>query len=138
MRSVLAVFFSFVIFLLSWFINAFLVGALAMAAVYAGAGQGLFLILNIIFIWIICPGIGAFVAVSGAIKKFIDVEVNTIFVGFVSVCAVLIILFFLFSVSLYFMELNNFWSVIVLLLQSASIIFGARFGKMYALSKRYS
>ena len=138
MQSVLAVFFSFLIFLLSWFINAFLIGALAMAAVYAGAGQGLFLIINIIFIWIICPGIGAFVAISATVKKFIDVEIGTIFVGFVSVCAVLIILFFLFSVSLYFMELNNFWSVIVLLFQSASIIIGARLGKMYAVSKRYS
>jgi hypothetical protein len=54
------------------------------------------------------------------------------------VCAVLIILFFIFSVSMYFMELNKFWNVVLLLLQSASIIFGARFGKLYAISKRCS
>jgi len=138
MRSVLAVFFAFVIFLTSWLLNAFLVGVLAMAALYAGAGAGIFLILNILFIWILCPGIGAFTAVSAAIKTFEDIEIETIFVGFVSVCAVLIILFFIFSVSMYFMELNKFWNVVLLLLQSASIIFGARFGKLYAISKRCS
>jgi hypothetical protein len=132
MLSVLSVLFAFILFLIGWFFNAFLVGVLAFAAIYAGAGKGLFLIINILFIWIICPGIGAFIAVSATIKKFTEVEIETIFVGFVSVCAVLIILFFIFSISLYLFDLNNFWNVILLLLQSASIFYGARLGRSYA------
>jgi hypothetical protein len=135
MRSSLAVFTAFIVFLLSWFINASLIYILAFAAVSAGAGAGIFLILNVLFVWIICPGIGAFVGVSAAIKRFLDVEIGTIFAGFISVCSVLIILFFVFSTSMYIMELNSFWNVILLVLQGISVIYGAKFGKSYAISK---
>jgi hypothetical protein len=136
MQSFVAVFFAFTVFLFGWAFNALLVTGLAAGAVYAGAGAGIFLIINMLFVWIICPGIGAFVGVSASIGRYRTVDVTTIFVGFVSVCAVLIILLFSLSVSLYFMHLNGFWSVVLFVLQSASVIFGARIGKSYALSKR--
>jgi hypothetical protein len=135
MRSVGAVLFAFAVFLFSWFFNAFLVGALAYAGVSAGGGAGLFLILNILFVWILCPGIGAFIAVSATIKKFNDIETQTIYVGFVTVCAVLIFFLFLFSVSLYFMEINSFWNIVLFVLQSCAVIYGSKFGKAYAVSK---
>ena len=135
MRSVGAVLFAFVVFLFSWFLNAFLVSALAFAGVSAGGGAGLFLILNMLFVWIVCPGIGSFIAVSATIKKFSDIEVQTIYVGFVTVCAVLIFFLFLFSISLYFMELNGFWSIVLFVMQSCAVIYGSKFGKIYAVSK---
>lgn len=135
MKSVLAVLFAFIVFLFSWFLNAFLVGFLAYAAVSAGAGAGLFLILNMLFIWIICPGIGAFIAVSATVKKFSDVQIQTIFDGFVTVCAVLIFMFFIFSVSMYLMDVNSFWNMVLFVLQSCAVIYGSKFGKAYAVSK---
>ena len=134
MRSVGAVLFAFMVFLFSWFFNAFLVSALAFAGVSAGGGAGFFLILNILFVWIVCPGLGAFIAISATIKKFSDIEVQTIYVGFVTLCAVLIFFMFIFSVSLYFMELNSFWSIVLFVLQSSAVIYGSKFGKIYAVS----
>ena len=135
MKSVFAVLFAFFIFIFSWFLNAFLVGFLAYAAVSAGAGAGLFLIINILFIWIICPGIGAFIAVSATAKQFRSVQIQTIFVGFVTVCAVLISMIFIFSVSMYFMDVSSFWNIVLFVMQSCAVIYGSKFGRTYAILK---
>ena len=81
-----------------------------------------------------CPGLGAFIAISATIKKFSDIEVQTIYVGFVTLCAVLIFFLFIFSVSLYFMELSSFWNIVLFVLQSSAVIYGSKLGKIYAVS----
>ncbi len=129
MRVALAILYAFFVFLLSWMLNAIAIAGIAFAATSAGVKPGIFLFLNILLVWILSPGLGSGVAMYAAGKKFKDVEVSLILVGFVTVCIVCLTILFSLSLLIYSVKGENFWSIVLLLAQGTSVLVGAKVGK---------
>lgn len=129
MRVAIAIFVAFVLFIVGWLINALVMTVLAVAATYAGVKPGIFLLINIFLIWVLSPGLGGAVAVYATAKKFKDIDPMLILVGFVSFTAAMLILLFSFSLFIYSVQGDGFWSVLILLAQGTAVFIGANIGK---------
>ena len=112
-----------------WLLCAALIAALAWAGTEAGVSPGLFLIVNVFLMWILSPGLGAGVAIYATISQFTHVPASTIFVGFVSVCSVILLLLFLASLVALAYDKSSLGSVTLFFFQAISIFVGARVGK---------
>ena len=133
MKAIGAVAAAFAIFIVMWLFIAGLIVGLAYVSAQAGVGGSVFWAFNTFLVWILSPAAGAAVAVYAAITTFRSVEATTIFVAFVSVCASLICILFIFAMVA---AINGQGAGQLLLFtgQSASIFVGARIGRSFGSS----
>lgn len=89
--------------------------------------------LNTLLVWILSPLAGAAIAVYASITTFKSVGANTIFVAFVSVCASLIGMLFLFAMAAA-ANGQGVGQLVLFVAQSVAIFVGARVGRSLAAS----
>src|SRR5438105_4441174 len=92
MRAALAVIVAILIFLFCWMLIAVLLAFLGWIAVKTEQASSLFLLIHVLLIWILSPGVGAAIAIFSTSSIFRTVGPSTIFVGFVSVWAGLLLI----------------------------------------------
>ncbi len=134
MKAIGAVAAALGIFLFTWFLIAVLIFGLAYFATGAGIGGGVFWRLNALLAWILSPLAGAAVAVYASITTFKSVDAATIFVAFVSVCASLMGILFIF-VMVATVHGQGAGELLLFIAQSVAIFVGARLGRVLAVSK---
>jgi hypothetical protein len=134
MKAIGAVAAALGIFLFMWFLIAGLIVGLAYFATGAGIGGGVFWGLNTLLVWIISPLAGAAVAVYASITTFRSVAPATIFVAFVSVCASLIGILFIFGI-VATVRGQGAGQLLLFVAQSVAIFVGARLGRFLAVSE---
>ena len=116
------------IFLFVWLFIAGLIVGLAYFATGAGVGGGLFWSFNTLLVWILSPLAGAAVGVYAAATTFKTVSAATIFVAFVSVCASLIGILFIFALASA-VNGQGTGQLLLFVAQSVAIFVGARVGR---------
>ena len=132
MKSVLAVIVCLLLFLFSWFLLAGLLYALGWTVLKTGEKPGLFFLIHILLILVLSPGVGAGVAIYATTSTFKSVAPMVIFASFVSVCAVLLVLTFLFGALSFVRGTSSIGELVVFLLQAIAIFIGARVGRAAA------
>lgn len=128
MKAIGAVAAALAIFIFVWLFIAGLIVGLAYFATGAGVGGGVFWGLNTLLVWILSPLAGAAVAVYAAITTFKSVGATTIFVSFVSVCASLIGILFIFALAAA-VNGQGAGQLFLFVAQSVAIFVGARVGR---------
>lgn len=128
MKAIGAVAATLAIFIFVWLFIAGLIVGLAYFATGAGVGGGVFWGLNTLLVWILSPLAGAAVAVYAAITTFKSVGSNTIFVSFVSVCASLIGILFIFALAAT-VNGQGAGQLFLFVAQLVAIFVGARIGR---------
>jgi hypothetical protein len=121
------------IFVFVWFFISALIVGLAYFANRAGVGGGIFWGLNTLLVWILSPLAGAAVAVYAATTTFKSVGATTVFVAFVSVCASLICILFIFALTA---SVNGIGAAefFLFLAQAVAIFIGAHVGRSLGVS----
>ena len=132
MKTVLAVIVCLLLFLLGWFLLAGLLYVMGWAALKTGEKPGLFFLIHILLMLVLSPGVGAGVAIYATTTTFKSVAPIVIFTGFVSVCAVLLLLGFLSGALSFVRGSTSIGQLIIFLLQAAAIFVGARIGRAAA------
>lgn len=133
MKAIGAVAATLTIFIFVWLFIAGLIVGLAYFATEAGVGGGVFWGLNTLLVWILSPLAGAAVAVYAAITTFKSVGATTIFVAFVSVCASLIGILFIFELAAA-VNGQGAGQLFLFVAQSVAIFVGARIGRSLGVS----
>jgi len=131
MRVAVAIFFAFIIFFLSWLINASVVMGISIAATSAGVKPGLLLVLSTFLNWIVSPGVSSGIAIYSIKVKFNDLNPSLILVGFSSITFFVFSLFILSFFLRYLKDLESLTNLLVLIAQTASILIGARVGAKF-------
>ena len=129
MKSIGAVAAALAIFIFVWLLIACLIFGLAYFGTRAGVEVGLFFVdLNMLLMWILSPLAGAAIAVYAAITNFKTVSAATIFVAFVSVCASILGILFIFALAAA-VNGQGAGRILLLVAQSVAIFVGARIGR---------
>ena len=132
MKKVAAILVALAIFVLVWFLLAYLLWAIAQAAVSSIELPRGLLALHVLGTWVLSPGVAAGVAVFAASNAFPLVSVNLVYRGLI--WAIVILLAPLLTVQI----VGNFFvdraisETVILLLQLASILGGGAIGKHVA------
>src|SRR5260370_33629926 len=136
MRPVLAIIVSTFIFLFCWLLIAGLLALMLWVAVKTEHASTLFLLFHAVVIWILRPAVCAALAIFATASSFRTVAPSTIFVGFISVLAVLLFgLVVLGAASSMDDELPNH-HLVVMFFQIVAIFLGARIGLFFAEVRR--
>jgi hypothetical protein len=129
MRAVAAVLVAFVAFALSWFFIATLLALMGWAVSMSGYGSDLLLIIHVLLLWVLSPGLGAAISIIVASSVFKAVPVSTIYVSFVSICAIIFLLLFAFATLL---ATEPFGRLVVFVMQVVAIFIGAYLGRTFS------
>lgn len=130
MKAIAAVLSALAVFAFVWLLVALLVAGMAWAATDAGVKPGLFLILNMLLVWILSPAVGAGVAIYATTNHFTSVDPKTVFVSFVSICSALLALALLLEILVYFSGVGSGWKLLLFAAQVAAIMAGAKLGSV--------
>jgi len=94
------------------------------------------MLIHIFLMWVLSPGVGAGVAIYASASAFKTVPVSHIFVSFVSVCAAILALVFLFGIVAYAHGGSSTGELIMFILQAVAIFVGARIGRGVAAANQ--
>lgn len=133
MKAIAAVVASLAIFLFAWFFIAAIILGLAYLAAGSGIGGGMFWLVNIILTSVLSPFAAAAIAMYAAITTFKNTESSTIFVAFVSICAFLITILFIFGAVAAVVNKES-GDLLWFVAQSVAIFVGACIGRSMAFN----
>lgn len=136
MKPVLAVVTSVVVLVVGWLFIGIILSLLGYFGVQAAGRVGLMHYLNLFLVWILSPTIGGFFVLRITAEIFKSVSIQTIYVGFVSVTAVLLAFTYLAGLSAVTSGSSSVGSFIFSLAQGAAIFFGAWIGRAVAEGHR--
>ena len=132
MKTIGAVLSTFAIFLFSWILLALLLTLMGYAVIQSGHRPGSLMIIHILAIWVLCPGIGAGIAVFATCRSFTTVSKDLILHVFVSICAAIIVLLLAVQIGQNFFGDSPLSETVVFILQAVSIFVGALVGRHFA------
>ncbi|MFZ5862070.1 MAG: hypothetical protein ACOYXR_04390 [Nitrospirota bacterium] len=131
MKAILSTLSSVIILVLGWVLMATILAVIGIIASRARPEVGVFPLVNIFLMWVLSPGVGGFFAVYVTALLFRSVPISTIYVSFVSVAAVLVILFFIYDFERMVLEGSGIGKFLIFVLQSGAIFLGALAGKTF-------
>jgi len=131
LKNVAAVLVAFAVFIFSWLFLAFLLQIIGFAVVQSGYGPVTFVVIHILAMWVLCPGIGAAIAIYVSCKSFSSVLNDRIFYPFVSICSALILLLLTLQVGRNVFAQSPISEIVIFIFQAASIFFGAFVGRHF-------
>src|SRR4051812_43591331 len=124
MKETLAIIVAFAFLVVGWaFLSALLFGVMYIAS-RAREGVGLLHLVNLLLMWVLAPGFGAFCATYATPRIFRSVDAATIAIGFISVATTLATVIFLLSFIVQ-EEKSSIGRYVVFVAQVAAIIIGA-------------
>ena len=132
MKATAAVVTALAVFGFVWLLVAFLIAGMAWVATEAGGVRPrLFLLFNVLLVWVLSPAVGSAVAIHAASEQFRSVDPKTIFVAFVSICSSILALAFAFEILSFFSGVTNGWKLLLFILQVIAILGGAKIGSFF-------
>jgi hypothetical protein len=128
MRSVIAVIASIVFLGIGWVLVGAILGSMGWLFVNSGYSSDLGLMIYLFSLWFLSPGFAAALAVTATASIFRSVQLSTIYVGFVSVCATASLLLAFVGLS----QAQATTTIVAAVLQVAAIFLGAYVGRALA------
>lgn len=132
MKSVLAVVTAVIVLVAGWLLIGLMLLLLGYFGAKAAGGVGLMSLINLFLVWVLSPTVGGFLALRITSDLFKSVSIHTIYVGFVSVTAVLLIITSVAGLSTVARGNSPIGPFLFSLLQAAGIFFGAWIGRAVA------
>lgn len=129
MKDIGAVLATFAIFIFSWMLLALLLTLIGYASIQSGHRPGVLMVIHFLATWVLCPGIGAGVAVFATSRSFMTVSTDMIFTAFVSICAAIIALLLAAQVGSNLVGDSPLSETVIFILQAVSIFLGALVGR---------
>jgi hypothetical protein len=136
MKPVLAVITSVVVLAAGWLLIGLVLSLLGYFGAQAAGRVILMHYLNLFLVWVLSPTVGGFLALRITSDIFKSVSIHTIYVGFVSVTAVLLALTYLAGLFAVTKGGSSIGDFLFSMLQGAGIFFGAWIGRSIAESHR--
>ena len=132
MKTILAILFSFLAFLIGWFTIGAILYLIAGIAGAAREGLGPSHLINVLLMGVLGPGIGAFFAIYVPSILFKAIDRKTLFVSFVSINVFVFVLLLVKGISLRSIDAAGIGRTVARIIQGAAVFAGAYVGKVIA------